>query len=430
MNASRPANLQNPMRPPVRGGHVALTAFAVFASATSMLLFAVPGCALSDGNLVGGVSRHSLYHRIGGRPKIEVLVGAFLDRLRSDPQLNYVRAGTPRHWRPDHEEMQRIQDSYVRFFCVALGGTEVYEGPSLQIVHDRMGITGEDFKRAIEHLEDALDACRVPEPERQAIVELFSGFKGSVAKGQEAATQPAGTGSPSTGKGAPTSRDAKWFELGQTSAQEIDACIAHARSAGSVARNCYEAYCQRMYLILGGDFEQASQVINLQAAISGPKGKPMAVMKRAPARARAIALIHVGRRDEALDLLVKGIPEKETWSDDPSGADPDDWAAACLRGWVSAERFTAFWRDHPQHGSTFACWAWFWVGQGMEAEGNRNGSIAAYGKSVELGGLPDAHYIHNWSAYRLKALTGRWPTGYPTSTSAPATTRRSRSVAP
>jgi len=59
----------------------------------------------------------------------------------------------------------------------------------------------------------------------------------------------------------------------------------------------------------------------------------------------------------------------------------------------------------------------------MEIEGKRDEAIAVYEKSVELGKLPDAHNIHNWSAYRLRVLTGTASTPA-AATSAPAGTAR------
>jgi hypothetical protein len=53
----------------------------------------------------------------------------------------------------------------------------------------------------------------------------------------------------------------------------------------------------------------------------------------------------------------------------------------------------------------------------METEGKRDGAVAAYRRSAALGAAPKAHYIRNWSAYRLGILEGpkRPPTSQPSS---------------
>ncbi|HOW74077.1 MAG TPA: protein kinase [Phycisphaerae bacterium] len=119
------------------------------------------------------------------------------------------------------------------------------------------------------------------------------------------------------------------------------------------------------------------------------------------------ALLHSGRPDEAKAVLEKTVAALGPWSPmPPKKAYVGHWKAAYFLGLVSAEQYASNYRNHVGLKEAYACYPWFYIGQRMEIEGRREEAIAAYRTSVELGKLPDAHFIHNWSAYRLGILTG------------------------
>ncbi len=124
----------------------------------------------------------------------------------------------------------------------------------------------------------------------------------------------------------------------------------------------------------------------------------------------AWALLQVGRIEAAHSVFRAVVAHLGDWSPEPpSNAFIQHWTAAYFLDMVTDEQFVARYTNHASLGNQYACWPWFYIGQRLEIEGKLEQAIAAYRKSVELGKLLGAHYIHNWSAYRLGVLTGTIP---------------------
>jgi hemoglobin len=95
----------------------------------------------------------SIYEAIGGEPALVAVVDDFYDRVVGDPQLNSFFAGV---------NMPKLKGRQVGFFAAALGGPDVYDGPSMRDAHIGRGITQADFDKIAYHLTDALAAAGVP----------------------------------------------------------------------------------------------------------------------------------------------------------------------------------------------------------------------------------------------------------------------------
>jgi tetratricopeptide (TPR) repeat protein len=152
------------------------------------------------------------------------------------------------------------------------------------------------------------------------------------------------------------------------------------------------------YLLIGGETVRA--VHGIQEAIAAG-GREHWYQK-----SLGWALRSEGRTEAAEAAFKSVLAGMEDWSSPPSKADPDHWTAAYFLDLVTAEQYAERWRNDARFKEKFACFPWFYIGQRMEIEGRREGAVEAYRKSVELGTLPDAHYIHHWSAYRLHVVTG------------------------
>jgi hemoglobin len=96
----------------------------------------------------------SIYEAIGGEPALVAVVDDFYDRVVGDPQLESFFAGV---------NMPKLKGRQVEFFAAALGGPDVYQGPSMRDAHIGRGITQADFDKVAYHLTDALAAAGVPE---------------------------------------------------------------------------------------------------------------------------------------------------------------------------------------------------------------------------------------------------------------------------
>ena len=95
----------------------------------------------------------SIYEAIGGEPALVAVVDDFYDRVVGDPQLKSFFAGV---------NMPKLKGRQVEFFAAALGGPDVYQGPSMRDAHIGRGITQADFDKVAYHLTDALAAAGVP----------------------------------------------------------------------------------------------------------------------------------------------------------------------------------------------------------------------------------------------------------------------------
>lgn len=89
----------------------------------------------------------SLYELLGGAPAIEATVDEFYRRVLEDDLLApFFKA----------KRMPHLRQMQVDFFTQALGGGDVYDGPSMKAAHARFNITVEHFGRVATHLQATL----------------------------------------------------------------------------------------------------------------------------------------------------------------------------------------------------------------------------------------------------------------------------------
>lgn len=156
------------------------------------------------------------------------------------------------------------------------------------------------------------------------------------------------------------------------------------------------------YLLLGGQKERA--IAAIEKAI-GHGGKDRFYYKSLGWA--ELCAGHAAKAKEAFLRAVKGMGD---WSD-KAAIEPnvDGWTAAYFLDLVTQQEYTERWEKEAR----YAALPWFYVGQRMEIQGDKDGAIDAYRKSVELGKQEGGHYIRNWSAYRLGVLTGKTPASSP-----------------
>ena len=95
----------------------------------------------------------SIYDAIGGEPALVAVVDDFYGRVLSDAQLAAFFAGA---------NMPKLKGRQVEFFAAALGGTDLYQGPSMRQAHAGRGISQADFDRVAVHLTGSLADAGVP----------------------------------------------------------------------------------------------------------------------------------------------------------------------------------------------------------------------------------------------------------------------------
>lgn len=114
------------------------------------------------------MSEDTLYDRLGGRDGIRAVVDDFYDRLVADEQLG------PFFEEADLEKLRRTQTD---FLCEAAGGPETYNAKPVREAHLHVPFTTADIQRAVELLEESLEAFDVPEDDAVTVVGAITAYE-------------------------------------------------------------------------------------------------------------------------------------------------------------------------------------------------------------------------------------------------------------
>ena len=114
------------------------------------------------------MSEQTLYDRLGGHDGIRAVVDDFYDRLVADEEIGPFFEGS------DIELLRRTQTD---FLCEAAGGPETYDAAPIREAHLHVPFTPEHIQRAVELLEESLDAFDVPEEDAQKVVNAVAAYE-------------------------------------------------------------------------------------------------------------------------------------------------------------------------------------------------------------------------------------------------------------
>lgn len=118
----------------------------------------------------------TLYQRLGGYDAIAAVTDDLLARLKADPQL-------ARFWAHRGDDgLRREQQLLVDFLCSSAGGPLYYTGRDMKLTHVGMRISEADWTAFMTHVEATLDAFRVPQAERDAVVAFVQGTKADIVE--------------------------------------------------------------------------------------------------------------------------------------------------------------------------------------------------------------------------------------------------------
>ena len=118
----------------------------------------------------------TLYERLGGYDAIAAVVDALMVRIKVDNKLRrfYDHRGA--------DGIAREQQLLVDFLCASTGGPMVYTGRDMKPVHVGMRLDEEDWKRAMAHLTETLDAFKVPEQEKGEVISFHENLKSDIVE--------------------------------------------------------------------------------------------------------------------------------------------------------------------------------------------------------------------------------------------------------
>lgn len=105
-----------------------------------------------------------LFTRLGGKPAIEVVVGAFVANLAGDARVKFRFANS---------NIPKLTADLVDFVCAATGGPCTYRGREMGILHASMQVSKEEWDATVEALIAALDGLKVPAAEKGELLQAI-----------------------------------------------------------------------------------------------------------------------------------------------------------------------------------------------------------------------------------------------------------------
>jgi len=122
------------------------------------------------------MSGKSLYERLGGYDAIAAVTDALMVRIRNDDKLRrfYDHRGA--------DGVAREQQLLVDFLSASSAGPLIYTGRDMTAVHIGMRLDEEDWKRAIGHLTETLEAFEVSEQEKGEVLAFTESLKPEIVE--------------------------------------------------------------------------------------------------------------------------------------------------------------------------------------------------------------------------------------------------------
>jgi len=114
------------------------------------------------------MSEETLYVRLGERDGIRAVVDDFYDRLVADDQLGPFF---------EDADMDLLRRTQTDFLCEAAGGPETYDAAPVREAHIDVPFEPVHIERAVELLEESLDAFDVPDEDAAAVVDAVAAYE-------------------------------------------------------------------------------------------------------------------------------------------------------------------------------------------------------------------------------------------------------------
>ncbi len=122
------------------------------------------------------MTQTSLYTRLGGYDGIAALAADLLPRMQADPRLGrfYQHRG--------EDGLMRSRQLLIDFLCANAGGPVYYAGRDMKTTHRGMKIDAGDWSAFLGHVNATLEACHLPEAERDAVRALMQGTRADIVE--------------------------------------------------------------------------------------------------------------------------------------------------------------------------------------------------------------------------------------------------------
>ncbi|RAL25736.1 group I truncated hemoglobin [Thermoflavimicrobium daqui] len=114
------------------------------------------------------VVNQTLYERLGGRPRIKMIVQDSFYALLSDDRVSHHFVGV---------DIERLTNVLISFFENMLGGPLDYSGESLRKAHSGLNITSEEYDIFLSYVRQILRKYTVSIPDIAKIESLLRSYK-------------------------------------------------------------------------------------------------------------------------------------------------------------------------------------------------------------------------------------------------------------
>ena len=115
--------------------------------------------------------KNSLFNRLGGQGAIEAVVDQFVANNDADEVISH-------RWKAT--DVAGLKEHLVELICEATGGPCIYYGSSMEVAHNDLKITENEFNRVAANLISALDKFKVPEKEKGELLNIVGSLKGKI----------------------------------------------------------------------------------------------------------------------------------------------------------------------------------------------------------------------------------------------------------
>jgi len=123
-----------------------------------------------------GAQKKTLYQRLGGYDAIAAVTDDFITRLATDPELGKFFVGL------NTESKKRVRQHVIDQLCAVTGGPCLYLGQDMKTAHRGLGITQDDWDRAVKHLVETLDKFKVGKQEKNELLTAISALKSDIVE--------------------------------------------------------------------------------------------------------------------------------------------------------------------------------------------------------------------------------------------------------
>ena len=116
----------------------------------------------------------TIFERNGGFAAIRRVVSEFYDRVLDSPVIAH-------HF--EHVDMRRLLDHQARFISSVTGGPASYTDEHLRRVHERLGITTDEFREMLALLVETLEDFDWDEPDVEHVARELRRREGVIVTG-------------------------------------------------------------------------------------------------------------------------------------------------------------------------------------------------------------------------------------------------------